>query len=148
MGMQGQANMKRTGMMRRAAIERVGARFDLACGVSGGEDTLFFGRLSDAGLRFAFAPAAIVEEDVPAHRTTLSWLAKRAFRSGQSHGAMLLARKKKFRLHCAISAAAKTGICSGGVLLTVWSPLRWRQWLLRGLLHAGVTLRSIGLKFA
>jgi succinoglycan biosynthesis protein ExoM len=135
-------------LMQRAAIERVGARFDLAYGVSGGEDTLFFGRLSDAGLRFAFAPAAIVEEETPAHRTTLSWLAKRRFRSGQSHGAMLLARKQKLWLPHAITAAVKMGICFAGILLTVWSPLRWRRWLLRGLVHAGVTLRSIGLKLA
>ena len=38
-------------LMRRGAVEAANIRFDLASGVSGGEDTLFFGKLAAAGLR-------------------------------------------------------------------------------------------------
>ena len=52
-------------LMNRRAVEAANIRFDLACGVSGGEDTIFFGRLAATGLRFVEAPEALATEPVP-----------------------------------------------------------------------------------
>ncbi len=134
-------------LMRRSAIEARGLRFDLACGVLGGEDTVFFGRLFSAGLRLVEAPEALAAEPVPAQRATLRWLARRSWRSGQSHAKMLLAASGASisPVRAALSAA-KTGVCMAGAAATVWSPIGWRRWLLRGLLHFGMAARFTGLE--
>src|SRR5207244_3041165 len=46
-------------LLRRATVERLGLRFDLALGRQGGEDDDFFYRLTDAGGRIGYAPDAL-----------------------------------------------------------------------------------------
>ena len=60
-------------------------RFDPALGITGGEDDVFFSRLSKEGALLAYNPAAVVEEEVPAKRGRMKWLVQRAFRSGQTY---------------------------------------------------------------
>ncbi len=134
-------------MMRRSAIEAANIRFDLAYGISGGEDTMFFGRLAAAGLRFAEAPEALAFEPVHERRATLRWLARRSLRAGQSHAAMRLANSgSSISLSGALLSAAKTGVCLIGAVIAAPSALGWRRWLLRGLLHSGKALRFAGVK--
>jgi hypothetical protein len=96
-------------------------RFDLRLGQSGGEDTEFFYRLTDAGGRIAFAPEAWVDEPVPASRTSLAWLIRRRFRSGQTYGARLLAAGEN-RFTAAALAAAKSGFifCIHVLVTSAW----------------------------
>ncbi len=131
----------------RSAMEGKNLRFDLACGVSGGEDTLFFGQLSSAGLRLVEAPQALAFEPVPKERTTLGWLARRSWRSGQSHAAMVLRTSgASISPAKAVVSAAKTGTCLVGAGIETWSALGWRRWLLRGFLHCGMAVRFTGCK--
>jgi succinoglycan biosynthesis protein ExoM len=133
-------------LMRRAKLSPSRHRFNLACGKTGGEDTVFFGQLDDAGLRLAYAPEAVIEEPVPAERVSLRWLARRAFRSGQSHAMMLASRGRWPGVLRGALALVKLGVCALGTLAALWSPVRWRKWLLRGAVHAGVAARSLGLR--
>ncbi len=66
-------------------LRRSGMRFDLRFNRAGGEDEFFFRTAIRAhGLRVAAAPAAVVEETVPANRVTLGWLLRRKFRYGNT----------------------------------------------------------------
>jgi len=56
--------------------------FDARYNHTGGEDTLFFKSLKEAGGTIAWAETAIVHEIVPRHRMTAKWLWLRWFRTG------------------------------------------------------------------
>lgn len=133
-------------LIRRSAIESRGLRFDLALGRSGGEDDDFFYRLTDGGGTIGFAPDALAFEPVPAERTTLRWLMRRSFRTGQTHGARLGARHRGLRRGLQMGLAAAKGLAclaaAGGWIAS----LRGRnRWLVRGSLHAGVVARLAGV---
>jgi len=112
-------------------------RFDLALGRSGGEDTTFFYRLHDLGVKFAVAPEAIVNEPVPPSRATLAWLLHRRFRSGQTYGARLLEERQPLS-RALVLAGAKIAYCLAASAITLFSPVAWRRNLLRATLHIGV----------
>jgi succinoglycan biosynthesis protein ExoM len=56
--------------------------FEPALSLTGGEDTLFFLRATDAGFRLVWADDAVVHETVPPERVRLAWLLRRAYRMG------------------------------------------------------------------
>ncbi len=133
-------------LIRRSAIEGRSLRFDLARGRQGGEDDDFFYRLTDSGGRIGFAPEALAFEPVPRARTSLRWLLKRSFRTGQTHGARLAAgRSGVARVGQLLLAALKVAASVAGGLLSVASPSRRNRWLLRAFLHAGVVARLLGV---
>lgn len=135
-------------LLRRDTVERLGLRFDLSLGRKGGEDDDFFYRLTDAGGRIGYAPDALAYEPVPAPRTSLDWLLKRSFRTGQTHGSRLSAKAGGAlgKLAQASVAAAKGGVCVAGAAATALSPTQRSKWLVRGALHAGVVARLAGMR--
>jgi succinoglycan biosynthesis protein ExoM len=135
-------------LLRRATIERLGLRFDLSLGRQGGEDDDFFYRLTDAGGSIGYTPDALAYEPVPAPRTSLDWLLKRSFRTGQTHGARLSSQASGpfTRVAQAGVAAAKGGVCAAGAVANLLSPARRSRWLVRGALHAGVVARLAGVR--
>ncbi len=134
-------------LMRRSAVEAKGIRFDLRYGVSGGEDTMFFGKLAAAGLRLTEAPEALATEAVPAQRTRLQWLARRHLRSGRSHAEMFLATSDPgVPLARAGLSAAKAGFCGAAAAGTAAFSPGWRRWFLRGLFHIAMAVRFLGFK--
>lgn len=126
-------------LMRRSAIERLALRFDERFGVSGGEDTDFFGRWRQMGATYGYAPEALVCEPVPPSRMSFGWLWRRRFRMGQTHGAGLLrAGRAPLKVLKAMGvASAKAAYCLGNAMLTPWQKTRCARWLLRGALHVG-----------
>jgi GT2 family glycosyltransferase len=72
-------------LIRREVFERVGF-FDEWWETQGGDDTEFTLRAARYGLRIAWWPAAIAHEWIPRTRTTLRWVLRRAFRSGNTYG--------------------------------------------------------------
>jgi succinoglycan biosynthesis protein ExoM len=124
-------------MMRRASTTLHGIRFREDLGVSGGEDTDFFGRAYKAGTQIGYAEEAMALEGMPETRATLNWLLHRRWRFGQTH-AMLLREEGNGSQLPALTALAKAIACFGMMLLTVLHPVRRRYWLLRGTLHLGV----------
>ena len=132
-------------LIRRSAIDARGLRFDLSRGRQGGEDDDFFYRLTDSGGTIGFAPDAWAEEAVPESRTTLDWLIKRSFRTGQTHGARLLGLHPGIGRWTQIGLAGGKAVVSlGGAALSVLSAPRRNRWLLRASLHAGVGARLAG----
>ncbi len=115
-------------------------RFRPELGRSGGEDTAFFTSLHNAGHRIAFAPEAILTEAVTPERAKLCWLLKRRFRSGQTHGQLLPIKGAK----AITKATGKMLYCYAMAAGNPHNPVRWRFWLLRGTVHAGVVAKLLG----
>jgi hypothetical protein len=63
-------------------VTAAGLAFDERYNHTGGEDTLFFKRLKEAGGTIAWAEEAIVHEFVPRHRMRAGWLWRRWYRTG------------------------------------------------------------------
>lgn len=135
-------------LFRRTGAALDGARFRLDLGRSGGEDTEFFHRAFRAGARIVFAPDAVVSEPVEPGRARLSWLMRRRFRSGQSHGLILRAAAPgpARRAVEVVRASAKLAVCGAGAVLFAPSPRRGASYLLRAALHAGVVSRLAGVR--
>ncbi|MDB5446845.1 MAG: glycosyl transferase, group 2 family protein [Phenylobacterium sp.] len=133
-------------LIRTEAIRRAGLSFDLALGRMGGEDDDFFYRLTDAAGVIGYTEAAHVFEPVPPSRASMGWLLKRAFRSGQSHGRRQLRRSVPARLAQMALAGVKSGACFLGAAALAFFPVKRRNWLVRGALHAGAVARQAGFE--
>ncbi|OCP03388.1 MULTISPECIES: glycosyltransferase family 2 protein [unclassified Ensifer] len=124
-----------------------GRRFNLASGRSGGEDTEFFRHMHADGGHLAYAPDALVFEPVPEKRARLTWLAKRRFRSGQTHGRLLSVRGQPRKRMAEIArATAKSGYCAIASLLLAGSPIARSRYALRAVMHAGVVSGLLGVR--
>ena len=133
-------------MLRRASRHVAGRRFNLARGRTGGEDTEYFTRLTRSGGTIAFAPGAFVHEAVPQSRACFSWLVKRRFRSGQTHGRLLAEdRSSAGILPQAVLAAAKAGYCFAAAAALVAMAVQRNRYVLRGVMHAGALSALLGL---
>lgn len=130
-------------LLNRESPHVAGRCFNLALGRTGGEDTEYFAHLYASGGKIAYAKEALVYEPVPESRARFSWLAKRRFRSGQTHGRLLAA--KHASLPQAGLATAKFAYCLGAAVLQVAAPHRRNRQLLRGILHVGVVCGLLGL---
>lgn len=130
-------------LVRRAALGDL--RFDTTLGRSGGEDTDLFWRMHARGARLAAAPDAPVTEAVDPLRLTLAWLARRAFRSGQSHALRFVGSPAR-RAAAAAPAAVKASACLVLAAAGALDPAAWRRQLVRAALHAGVVSRLLGLR--
>ena len=134
-------------MLRRASPYIAGRRFSLASGQSGGEDTEYFTEMHQAGGRIAYAPRAVVVEPVPDARARLGWLAKRRFRSGQTHGRLLGSMRPATSLVRQMTlAAAKAAYCFAAAAAVVVIPRHRNRYALRGVLHIGVVVGLLGIK--
>ncbi|APG94971.1 glycosyltransferase family 2 protein [Sinorhizobium americanum] len=134
-------------LLRIRAPSLHGRRFKLALGRSGGEDTDFFTGMHQAGGTIAFAADAWVHEPVPVSRASFAWLAKRRFRSGQTHGRLLAekARGAGQPLNLAL-AASKAAFCACAAALFLPLVIRRNRYALRAVLHAGVISGLLGHK--
>lgn len=133
-------------LLRLASRVVAGRRFSLPLGRSGGEDTDYFTRLYRDGGRIAYAQGAAAREPVPASRASFAWLAKRRFRSGQTHGR--LAGEGLSRAAAArplTLALAKAGYCFGAAAVAAFSSVRRNRYVLRGVLHAGAVAGLLGM---
>lgn len=134
-------------LLRLGAPSVAGRRFDLMLGRSGGEDTVFFKELTEAGGRIAFAPEAWVFETVPASRARLSWLGKRSFRCGQTHGRLLARHARGIRRLGQIGLAAmKSTYCLGAGTVFAAQPSVRNRYMLRSVMHAGAVSGLLGVK--
>jgi succinoglycan biosynthesis protein ExoM len=134
-------------LLRRASPRIAGLRFDPALGRSGGEDTDYFSRLHRRGGTIAFAPRATVFEKVPSQRASFTWLARRRFRMGQTHGRLLAQHGGGAALARQVGvAAAKVGYCLGATALLAPAAATRNRFALRGLLHAGAVGGLLGMR--
>lgn len=134
-------------LLRMASPAVQGRRFALSLGQSGGEDTHFFTHMHQDGGRIAYAENALLTEPVPESRASFLWLAKRRFRSGQTHGRLQAEQKTGVRrLPLILSTAAKITYCAAATLLTAFDPVRRSRSALRASLHAGSLSGIFGVR--
>lgn len=134
-------------LLRLASPAVAGRRFSLPLGRSGGEDTDYFTRLHRAGGRIAYAPRAEAREPVPDSRASFAWLAKRRFRSGQTHGRLTgEGRSRAAIARHVLLAMAKAGYCFGAAAVTAPVAERRNRSALRGILHAGAAVGLLGMR--
>jgi succinoglycan biosynthesis protein ExoM len=134
-------------LLRRASPHIAGRRFSLAAGQTGGEDTEYFTQMYEAGGRIAYAPRALVVEPVPEARARFSWLAKRRFRSGQTHGRLLGRKRPAAGLFRQMAlAAAKAVYCFGTAAALAVVAQHRNRYALRGVLHTGVVVGLLGIR--
>lgn len=124
-----------------------GRRFALALGQSGGEDTHFFSHLHAAGGRIVFAEDAVLSEPVPENRASFMWLAKRRFRSGQTHGRVLAEKKPGARrVVQVLKAGSKVLYCGVFAALSGFNAVRRNRYALRAALHMGSMSGAFGVR--
>jgi succinoglycan biosynthesis protein ExoM len=134
-------------MLRRASPCVAGRRFSLALGQTGGEDTEYFTQMHAAGGSIAYAPEALVVEPVPEPRARFSWLAKRRFRSGQTHGRLLRCRRPATGLVRQVAlAAAKAAYCFAVAAAVFFVAQHRNRYVLRGVMHAGAVVGLLGIR--
>lgn len=134
-------------LLRMEAPSVKGRRFALALGQSGGEDTHFFSHLHAAGGRIVFAEDAVLSEPVPENRASFLWLAKRRFRSGQTHGRVLAEKKPGARrVLQVVKAGSKVIYCGVFAALTGFNAVRRNRYALRGALHMGSMSGAFGVR--
>ncbi len=132
-------------LLRRSTLQALSLSFDLTLGRTGGEDDRFFLQMTDRGGRIGFAPEAVVYEPVPEARTRWSWLLKRNFRSGQTHGSHLAQDGgRSRRVGHVLVATAKALTCAGCALVSFPDPARRAGWVLRSAMHLGAASRLAG----
>jgi succinoglycan biosynthesis protein ExoM len=130
-------------LIRRSFLDKTGLAVLPELGVTGGEDTVFFGDAAAAGARFSFNADAVVYEEVPVGRQSLAWLVQRRFRSGQTHF-FAMRRQGDLRFSSIAAAAAKTAYCGGAAMLGFYSKRRVVTAILRGALHVGFIASALG----
>ncbi len=97
-------------------LRRHGLVFDHRYALTGGEDTMLFRRLLDAGESIVYAADALVYETVPSSRTTLTWLMKRWYRTGNIEAALFRRGDQSslwLRLGNLVRGLARVGVGSG-----------------------------------
>ncbi|WP_445777440.1 glycosyltransferase [Shewanella sp.] len=135
-----------TGNVLINLIKADGLFFDLNYGRTGGEDTDFFYKMYKMGAKLAYEPMAIVEEPVPDNRLTKTWLLKRKFRMGQSFGQLQLNTSSILdRIKLFFISFSKLFFCLSCCLLYCINNEKFHFWLMRGIFHLGVNLKSLGL---
>ena len=81
-------------LIEASALRRHGLTFDHRYALSGGEDTMLFRALLDAGERIVYARDAVVYETVPKSRANLNWLMKRWYRTGNVEAALFVSGRR------------------------------------------------------
>jgi len=133
-------------MFCRTAKPITGQRFLTELGRSGGEDTVFFSTIYNAGGKIIFAPNALTTEIVPPNRAHLSYVMGKSFQQGEAYVFLLAKHGSRInKLKSMTLAIVKSFICIG-VAMPLFGMDRSRLWLLRGTFHVGVVARLLGKK--
>jgi len=140
----------RTGncLISRAVLGSVEGPFDLAFGLSGGEDSSLLAVLRDRGARFLWCDEARVREQVPLERVSLSYLLRRALADGMTHArGQIRVRRGASGWVLALKGLAQLVL---GLLAAPFMALRGRHagavWLQRAAAGAGKALAVTRLR--
>lgn len=136
------------GMIRRSCL--LGSdRFPEEFGLSGGEDFVFFARLSARGLKITWCDEAVVYEITPDARLNTSYIVKRRYASGQAYFRALVCLGQK-RKAAALFTKASVYLALMGIPLAALrlcnSSLLFSQQL-RGASYLGVIMQVMGFEF-
>lgn len=113
-------------------------QFDEALGRTGAEDTDFFYAMHTRGGRLAYAPDAIVYEEVSGTRATLQWIIKRRYRVGQTFAKLQQRYYARDYKWIPLLSPIKIGFCVGIAVMLAFRPNRAMWWLMRSVFHWGM----------
>jgi cellulose synthase/poly-beta-1,6-N-acetylglucosamine synthase-like glycosyltransferase len=114
-------------MMKTAAIEATGVRFDETLNSIGGEDVIFFRSLRARGFKIKCSHGALAFESIPRGRATLKWMMRRWLRAGAT-GTLLMGRTNLgWRNRFANAARGLGRIGAGSILVVVTAAVRGRR---------------------
>lgn len=137
-------------MVRASLLQNIEGPFDPAYGNSGGEDTHLFQKLRREGACFVFCREAPVYETLPSDRTNISYLLRRAMKSGNNYfkwqfDAGPYQGKSKFP---ALMKATLYAIV-GGLLMLLYIPNRTKMmyWLMKVVQNFGKVLCGCGFHY-
>lgn len=139
------ANRLRFGnvLLRGALLRDRADPFDIACGLTGGEDGDLLARLVQRGARVVWCDQAEVHEPVEPARLSLRWLLLRALRGGQDFarhrlGGRYGALGRLARVGFVVRAAAQ-GVAALLLAATTWPAGRHHavHWLMKAAANAG-----------
>jgi succinoglycan biosynthesis protein ExoM len=116
--------------------------FDPRFGLTGGEDSELFARMSDAGAVFYWCDEAVTHEHYPLERVCFRWLLQRAFRGGMTYTYIHKIRRPRFVQHVLGMVKAVGGICIF-VLILPFDMLCGRAYGARRLMRIGVQIGHI-----
>lgn len=122
--------------------------FDPRYGLTGGEDTHLFDRLTREGARFVYCREAVVWERVPPERASIRYLLGRGFRGGNTHTRRTLELAEAGRGALRLWMIGKS--LSFGMISLVMSAGTWpgrvarTRWLMRMASNAGRFMAAIG----
>ncbi len=134
-------------MVDAAIVRDLGLRFDPRFNITGGEDEEFFSRLREAGGTIRAAAKALVWDDVPQNRTTISWLGRRWFRKGNTLGRIALIRRRGIFLRAAKGVGVICWGCLTCIFLGFGSKARWHLGLLEIFRGLGMLTALLGVNY-
>jgi succinoglycan biosynthesis protein ExoM len=110
-------------LLKASLLHGLGAPFDPALGLTGGEDGDLLSRLVQQGARIIWCDEAVVHEPVESGRLSLRWLLRRALSGGQDFARHALAGRygamsTPARLQFFARALAQALIAAGLALMT------------------------------
>lgn len=126
-------------LMRFSGTPIAATRFDIGLGRSGGEDTDFFFRLHQAGMKMTICEDAVVEENVEARRLRLSWLIERRFAEG-THYAASAPGSRAWRSGFSVVKALYSAIRAA---VFPWNRSAAAFWFLRAVFHSGIVVGGV-----
>ncbi len=123
-------------LVARRVLDALGPTFDPVFRYTGSSDHHWFKQAAEAGMRAVWSPAALVYEEVGAHRARLRWVLARGYRVGAGAARSAALRRGALRAAPRVLALA---VANGGyaVLRLVASSWRRAAWV-EGLRRAGI----------
>tara|TARA_A100001391_G_scaffold114330_1_gene77177 strand:- start:1107 stop:2015 length:909 start_codon:yes stop_codon:yes gene_type:complete len=118
--------------LRHSAI-----RFREELGRTGGEDTILFRQLSESGGRIVYRPESVVYEEVPRSRASMTWVLRRMFRAGQTHGLLLREFDANAFARLGLTAGTKALASAAMAVVSLPGTDASRRWAARSALHLG-----------
>ena len=120
-------------LVSRRVLDTVTPAFDDRVRYTGYSDLHFFQRVHRAGFTIRWCAEAEVHEHVPRERTTLQWLAKRAFRSGAGDSISRRLIRPGFLSVAEVLAFASARLGSGLLLIVGGLLPRRQRWRIKGI---------------
>ncbi|MEN7536566.1 glycosyltransferase family 2 protein [Aurantiacibacter flavus] len=118
-------------------LRRKNIRFREELGRTGGEDTLLFRQLTESGGRIVYRPESVVYEEVPPSRASMTWVFRRMYRAGQTHGLLSREYDASGFSRLGLTAGAKALVSAAMTVATLPGSDASRRWAARSALHFG-----------
>lgn len=137
-------------IIKAALIKSEPGPFDPSYGITGGEDTHLFARLKRKGAIFISCKEAIVTEFITPERTTIKWLLKKSYQTGNTATRRMIetADNKTLRIMELFLRAVLFEIISF-VLFLVYLPSKKlsTKWLIKCASNAGHIVAAFGFTY-